>query len=209
MHELIKMEQDSYKTILKSSEGLYKEKGSKFIALSFHAESEEQCKHILQDVKKEYYDARHYCYAYRIDPEDEKYRSNDDGEPSGSAGKPILNQLYSLELFNVIVIVVRYFGGTKLGVSGLINAYKSSTREALETTKIITRYLTREFELVFEYPLLNNIMRVIKEENLKILDQDFAISCVIKIAVKKNAKELVLIKLQKIRGIKIKPLKSS
>ena len=209
IQEVINSENLSYKTIVKSSEGLYKEKGSKFIALSFHAESEEQCKLILQDVKKEYYDARHHCYAYRVNPEDEKYRSNDDGEPSGSAGKPILNQLYSLELFNVIVIVVRYFGGTKLGVSGLINAYKSSAREALESTKIITRHLTREFELVFEYPLMNDIMRVIKEENLKILDQDFAISCVIKIVVKKNAKELVLIKLRKIRGLKIKSLKSS
>jgi len=203
------MSRDSYKTIIKSSEGLYKEKGSKFIALAFHAGSEEDCKKILLDVKKEYYDARHHCYAYRINPEDEKFRSNDDGEPSGSAGKPILNQLYSFDLFNVMVIVVRYFGGTKLGVSGLVNAYKSSAREALASANILTKHLTREFELVFEYPLMNDIMRVIKEENLKILVQDYTSLCVIKISITKSAMERVVPRLQKIRGLLLKPLKNS
>lgn len=203
------MDSASYKTIIKSSEGLFKDKGSKFIAVAFHAETVEECNLVLQQVKKQYHDARHHCFAYRVNPEDEKFRSNDDGEPSGSAGKPILNQLYSFELINVMVIVVRYFGGTKLGVSGLINAYKTSTRDALGNSKLVIRYLTKEYELIFEYPLMNDIMRVIKEEDLKILKQDYTNSCVIKISVKKNNVDRVLSRFEKIRSLDIKPLRNS
>lgn len=200
------VESDSYKTILNPSEGLFKEKGSKFIAQVFHAETEEDCKEILQSVKKSFHDARHHCYAYRLNPENEESRSNDDGEPSGTAGKPILNQILSYELFNVMVVVVRYFGGTKLGVSGLISAYKTSTLEAFNNAKIVTQYLTSFFLLEFDYPLMNDVMRIIKEENLKSTPPEFTNLCVIKIEIKKNNIERIKIRLGKIRRLKIKPL---
>lgn len=203
------MDSDSYITIKKSSEGIYKEKGSKFIAKAFHVEDEEQCKALLQHMKKEYHDARHHCYAYRFNPEKEIFRSNDDGEPSGTAGKPILNQLYSFELINVLVVVIRYFGGTKLGVSGLINAYKSATRNALQIASKEKRFITRAFDLRFEYPLMNDVMRVIKEEKLILSEQKFEETCVIKITVKKNTVERVLNRLKKIRGLVIKDLENN
>lgn len=200
------MGSDSYKTISGTSEGLYKEKGSKFIALAFHVETEDNCKEVLQKVKKTFHDARHHCYAYRINPEKEQSRSSDDGEPSGTAGKPIQNQLLSYELFNVMVVVVRYFGGTKLGVSGLITAYKTSTRDALSHAKLVTRYLTSRFLLKFEYPLMNNVMRVIKEEELDTSEQKFTTSCILTIEVKNNNVERIKIRLGKIRGLEVNPV---
>jgi len=202
------MEPGSYQTIKKQSEAIYKEKGSKFIAKVFYIETEEQFKGQLEKVKKDYHDARHHCYAYRINPESEQYRSNDDGEPSGTAGKPILNQIYSRELFNVLVVVVRYFGGTKLGVSGLINAYKTATHEALSSAQIETRYIMHQLELNFEYPIINDVMRIIKEENLEILNQFYYHNCVIKLTVKKSNLERVLIRLEKVHKVKFKVLKS-
>lgn len=203
------MEQDFYKTISTVSEGLYKEKGSKFIAKVFHVETEEQIKSAMESVKKEFHDARHHCYAYRINPENEQFRSSDDGEPSGTAGKPILNQILSFELFDVLVVVVRYFGGTKLGVSGLINAYKSATRDAINQSKIKTRYIFRELILDFDYPLMNNVMRIVKEERLEISERIQELSCTFKIKVKKNDLKNVLNRLGKIRGLRVKELKNS
>jgi uncharacterized YigZ family protein len=203
------MEQDFYKTITKGADGLYKEKGSKFIAKAFHVETEEQIKLAMESVKKEYHDARHHCYAYRINPENEQFRSSDDGEPSGTAGKPILNQMLSFELFNVLVVVVRYFGGTKLGVSGLINAYKSAASEAIQDSEIKTRYLYRDLSLHFEYPLMNNVMRVIKEEKLLVIDRKQELSCIFKIKIKKNDLEKVRNRLSKIRGLQLKELNNS
>lgn len=202
----IGVESDSYKTILNPSEGLFKDKGSKFIAQVFHVETEDECKEVLQSVKKSFHDARHHCYAYRINPENEESRSNDDGEPSGTAGKPILNQILSYELFNVMVVVVRYFGGTKLGVSGLISAYKTATREALDNAVIVNQFLTSNFLLKFDYPLMNDIMRVIKEENLESTAPEFTDSCVIKIEIKKNNTERIKIRLEKLHGLTIKAL---
>ncbi|MCF6170395.1 MAG: YigZ family protein [Bacteroidales bacterium] len=203
------MEQDFYKTVSGAAVGLYKEKGSKFIAKVFHAETEEEIKMLISSVKKEYHDARHHCFAYRINPEKEQFRSSDDGEPSGTAGKPILNQLLSFELFNVLVVVVRYFGGTKLGVSGLINAYKSATRDALNHSTIVTRFITRELNLSFPYPLMNNVMRIVKEEKLEITAQLFELSCVLRIKVKKNDLKRVGFRLGKIRGLRVKELENS
>lgn len=203
------MEEDHYKTIVQTAEGLYKEKGSKFIARAFHVEAEEDIKLAMESVKKEFHDARHHCYAYRINPEKELFRSSDDGEPSGTAGKPIYNQILSFELINVFVVVVRYFGGTKLGVSGLIRAYKTATREAFHQSKIVTRYIFRELVLSFEYPLMNIVMMVIKEEGLDILDRDFQLSCRLKINVKKNDLQKVLDRMGKIHGLSVKELKNS
>jgi len=188
------METDSYKTIVSPSTGLYKEKGSKFIAISKHIESEDDFKEFMAEIKKEYYDARHHCYAWRLGPDDELFRSNDDGEPSGSAGKPILNQILSKELFYTAIIVVRYFGGTKLGVSGLIRAYKTSSQEVIENSKIKKKYIYNTIELKFKYPRLNDMMRIIKEENLKISKQDFQIECLLRIDVKRNDVKYVITK---------------
>lgn len=203
------MEPGSYKTIKSRSEGIYKEKGSKFIAIAIYVEKEEECKTHLAYIKKKYHDARHYCYAYRLNPEQEHFRSNDDGEPSGTAGKPILNQIYSLDLFNVMVVVIRYFGGTKLGTSGLINAYKTASREALSEAIVETRHIKQHLELIFEYPLMNDIMRIIKEENLDITEQFYDQQCVIKLTVKKSSLEHILKRLVKLRELKFKVLNSS
>jgi len=205
-YTFLKSMEDVYKTIEGVSEGLYKEKGSKFIARAYHVESVEEVKAILLKLRKEFYDARHHCYAWRIDARDEKTRSNDDGEPSGSAGKPILNQLFSLELFDVLVVVVRYFGGTKLGVSGLINAYKVSTREALENTTIVEKEIRELYQLDFEYPLMNNVMRIIKEDDLVITEQHFDNQCSIQLAIRLSTINKSTNRLNKIYGVKLKKL---
>ncbi len=197
------MEINNYKTIVRESEGYYKEKGSKFIAIAFHVETEDDINEARANIKTKYFDARHHCYAYRINPENEQSRSSDDGEPSGTAGKPILNQLLSFELTNTLIIVVRYFGGTKLGVSGLILAYKSATRDAIENNKIVKKFITSEVELRFEYPLMNLVMKVIKDEKIRIIDQDFDTNCKINIELKKNKKKIIINKFEKIRGVSI------
>ncbi|MCB2207642.1 MAG: YigZ family protein [Bacteroidetes bacterium] len=198
-----------FKTIKRKSEGLYKEKGSKFIAIAHPVKSEDEFKEVYADVKKEYHNARHHCYAYRVNPEEEEVRSNDDGEPSGTAGKPILNQLYSHELYNICVIVVRYFGGTKLGVSGLINAYKQATIDAIGQANIKTENLKRYLVVGFKYPLMNEVMRVIKEENLKIMDQKFELDCMINLEIKKSIFNKVVIRFENLRGITLSELKNS
>jgi uncharacterized YigZ family protein len=203
------MEQDFYKTITTVAEGFYKEKGSKFIAKIFHVQTEEQIKMAMLSVKKEFHDARHHCYAYRINPEKEQFRSSDDGEPSGTAGKPILNQILSFELYDVLIVVVRYFGGTKLGVSGLIQAYKSAARDAITQSDIRTRYIYRELNLHFEYPLMNSVMRIVKEEQLEISERIQELACDFTIKVKKNELEKVLNRLIKLRGLKVKELNNS
>ncbi len=202
------MEISEYNILKGNNEGLYKEKGSKFIALAFQVENEQDAKEVLTTAKKKYHDARHHCYAYRIIPEKEFSRSSDDGEPSGTAGKPILNQLRSFELFNVMIIIVRYFGGTKLGVSGLIKAYKAAARDVIQNNKIVKSYITSQIELAFEYPIMNQVMRVIKEENIKVIEHDFATNCKIIVEIKKNKKKIALEKFQKIRGIFITCLKN-
>lgn len=194
---------NDYLTVTKTSEGLYKEKGSKFIGIATHVESLEDIKTQLEEIKKVYYDARHHCYAYRIDPINEQFRSNDDGEPSGTAGKPILNQLLSYEVTNTLVIVVRYFGGTKLGVSGLIRAYKSAAQDALDNNKIVKRFITKDILLNFEYPLMNSVMRIVKDENLKIVKQNYQEKCEVIIRLKKNQEKVATEKFNLIYELKL------
>lgn len=194
---------DTYKILKGPSEGLYKEKGSKFIALAFAVETEENIKAILNDVKKKYFDARHHCYAWVLGAEQSLFRSNDDGEPSGSAGKPILNQIYSFGLTNTLVIVVRYFGGVKLGVSGLVNAYKTAAREALSSAMIEEKTIDINFSLQFQYPLMNDVMRIMKEENLQQLNSRFEMDCYFETFCRKSEAEKVLEKFQKIYGLTI------
>jgi uncharacterized YigZ family protein len=183
---------DQYLTIKDSGEGLYKEKGSKFISLAIFVQDEDEVKERLLEIKKRFYDARHHCYAYRLSLESDQFRSNDDGEPSGSAGKPILNQIYSYEMFHVLVVVVRYFGGTKLGVSGLVSAYKTAAREALENAVFEMRFITGIFRITCDYPMVDQVMRMIKEEDLKVLKQQFELNCKLEVEVKKSQQEKFL-----------------
>lgn len=172
-----------FKTIKTSSEGLFKDRGSKFIAYAYRVLNEDDFKSAMSEVKEIHPTARHFCYAYRIGLNGEDYRVNDDGEPSGSAGQPILNQLRSLELTNLGVIVVRYFGGTKLGVPGLINAYKEATLEAINENEVIQDELRKEYEIYFQYALMNDIMTLVKKNDLFVLEQKFDVTCYIKLGV--------------------------
>lgn len=164
---------DSFLTIKEPAEGLYKEKGSKFIALAFPVNSEERAKEILASVKKEHFSARHWCYAWRLGAEKKLFRSNDDGEPSGTAGKPILGQIIAADVSDVLIIVVRYFGGTLLGTGGLITAYKSAAADALKNAKLVTKYVTKNLRVTFDTEYTNEVMRRLKEYNADILEHAF------------------------------------
>lgn len=185
-------EKDTYKTITKpSTETLFKERGSKFYGYAFPVTTEDDVKECLEQLKKQHHTARHFCYAWQLGKNYESYRANDDGEPSNSAGMPIYGQLQSFDVTNVLVVSVRYFGGTKLGVGGLIQAYKTSAQLALEASKIVKRTIDEEFMLIFEYPEMNTVMRIIKDENLKITNQILELSCRIEFSVrKKEAKRI-------------------
>lgn len=167
----------AFKTIKSFSEGFYKEKGSKFFSYAHPVSSIEEAKELNKFYRKKYYDARHHCFAYHINPEKPVTRAADDGEPSNAAGPPILGQIHSLELCNVMVMVVRYFGGTKLGVPGMINAYKSAAREALNNASIITEKIKSSVVLSFEYKELDVVMQLIKKYDMVILHQKMAMSC--------------------------------
>ncbi len=161
---------DEYKTIKEPVTGIFREKGSKFIAYAFEAENETQFKSHLEEIKKEHFKARHHCYAYIFGTEGTNFRYNDDGEPSGTAGIPIYNQIRSHELSNIGIIVVRYFGGTKLGVPGLINAYKAATKDALENAVIVTRYIEKTIEIQYPYERTGEIMKLVNAGNYRIVE---------------------------------------
>jgi uncharacterized YigZ family protein len=199
---------DTYIIITHSGEGLYKDKGSKFIAHAIPVNSEAEAKEAIEELKKKYHDARHHCYAYMIGPDKSCFRSNDDGEPSGTAGKPILNQILSKDLTNICVVVVRYFGGTKLGVSGLINAYKTAAREALDNATIQERTIDEVYSLEFEYPLMNEVMRILKEENLQQINPRFELSCYLEIKSRKSEAAKIVEKFNQLFGVRIKYLKT-
>jgi uncharacterized YigZ family protein len=196
------VETDSYRTIESNSEGNFKDKGSKFLAFAFPVQNEEQIKIFIADLKKRYHDARHHCYAYRINPENPVYRVNDDGEPSGTAGKPIYGQILSNNLINILIVVVRYFGGTLLGTSGLINAYRAAALDCIDKALIIDRTIENTLILNFEYEKLNMVMRIIKEENIRMVQQECAMECTMKINIRKSKMEKVINRLRKIDHIK-------
>jgi len=181
------MENDAYKTIEKpSAETLFKDRNSKFFGYAFPVKTEEEIKEVLDGLKKKHHAARHFCYAWKIGVEHPRFRANDDGEPSNSAGMPIYGQIQSFEVTNILIVSVRYFGGTKLGVGGLINAYKTSAKLALEASEIVEKTMNVEFQLSFEYDMMNKVMRIIKEKNLNIVRQDLALRCNYVIAVRKK-----------------------
>jgi uncharacterized YigZ family protein len=177
---------DAYMTISSPCEGLYKEKGSKFLAFAFPVSTKEQVKPIVDDLRKKHHDARHVCFAYIINPQSPETRANDDGEPSGTAGRPMLGALQSKGVVNVLMVVVRYFGGTKLGTSGLINAYKTASLDALENGEIIERNLEATLSIRFSYFVMNDVMKVMKEENPTVLSQSFDNECAMQLQVRLN-----------------------
>jgi len=178
--------EDTYKTISAKSEGYFKDKGSKFIAYAWPVSNEDEIKEILTEIKKEHHNARHHCYAWRLGTEEITWRANDDGEPSSTAGRPILGQLQSFDVTNVFIVVVRYFGGTLLGTSGLINAYKTAAADALSSARIVTKTIEVKYKLHFTYPHMNDVMQIIKQENLNIVDTQFEIECDLYFTVRKS-----------------------
>ncbi|OBQ56526.1 YigZ family protein [Tamlana sp. s12] len=198
---------DTYKTITKSIEPtLFKEKNSKFFGYAFPVTNEDEIKNHLADVKKEHHSARHWCYAYQLGTETITYRANDDGEPSNSAGMPIYGQIQSFDVTNVLIVVVRYFGGVKLGVGGLISAYRTSAQISLETAKIIKKTINKDFLITFDYKNMNTVMRIIKEKNLNITHQKLELDCQITITVRKKDASSIFEIFNNLYEIKIKTL---
>ena len=191
---------DSFLTISAPAEAIYKEKSSKFLTYAYPVHSEEEIRELLDALRKRYYDATHHCYAWRLGPHGEQFRSNDDGEPSGTAGKPILGQLLSNSLTNCLIVVIRYFGGTKLGVPGLIAAYKESAAEVIAEAEIIEQTVDTHFTIEFPYLVMNDVMRIIKEEQPKIEEQIFDNLCSMTISVRNSRAEQVLGRLRKVEG---------
>ena len=198
---------DTYKTITEPSEEvLFKDKNSKFFGYAFPVTSEEEVKEHLEELKKKHHAARHWCYAWQLGKAETHYRANDDGEPSNSAGMPIYGQIQSFDVTNVLIVVVRYFGGVKLGVGGLINAYKTAAQMALEASNIVTRTIDVKFEISFDYPEMNKVMRVIKENNLNVVDQVLELDCKIFIAVRKSEAERIYEKFDATYKVNIREL---
>ncbi|WP_276976500.1 YigZ family protein [Flavobacterium filum] len=183
---------DTYRTIAEpSNEVLFKEKNSKFYGYAFPVQNEEEIKLHLEQLKKQHFSARHWCYAYQMGTDKISYRANDDGEPNNSAGMPIYGQIQSFDVTNVLIVVVRYFGGVKLGVGGLISAYKTAAQMALENATIIEKTIDVQFQLFFEYKNMNKVMRIIKEKNLEIIHQELSENCILTISTRKKNAEKV------------------
>jgi len=176
--------QDSYKSISAPSEGLFKDNGSRFIARAYPVETEDEIKAIVASLKKEFYDARHHCYAWRLGYLGDRYRANDDGEPSGSSGRPILGQIDSRGLSDILVVVIRYFGGIKLGIPGLIRAYRTSTADALDNAVTVTKTASRRYRLHFGYMDMNDVMKMTKDLGLVPAGQDFGMECTMTVSVR-------------------------
>ena len=191
---------DSYRSIASRSEGLFKDNGSRFIALAFPVESENEIKEIVSSLKKEYHDARHHCYAYRLGYRGDIFRANDDGEPSSSAGRPILGQIDANGLSDILVVVVRYFGGIKLGIPGLIRAYKTSTADAISNARIIEKIASRRFRLSFGYLNMNDVMKTVKEMGLSPCRQEFGMECTMEVPVRLSLADKFLETCSKIEG---------
>lgn len=195
------MTDDTYKTITDKAEGIYTEKRSKFIAIALPVRSVEEVKACLEEYQKKYYDARHVCYAYMLGPERKEFRANDNGEPSGTAGKPILGQINSNGLTDILVIVVRYFGGIKLGTSGLIVAYKAAAAEAIGNAEVVERTVDATIGFRFEYPLMNEVMRIVKEEGPEIVSQGYDNDCLMALRIRLSLMPKLKARLEKVEGL--------
>lgn len=194
------MENDVYRTIEADAEALFKEKSSKFLCFAYPVTTEEQIRERLEVLYKKYYDATHHCYAWRLGPRGESFRANDDGEPSSTAGKPILGQLLSHEITDCLIVVVRYFGGTKLGVSGLIEAYKTSAAEVIAAAQVVERTVDERIEVRFSYMAMNEVMKVVKDLQPKIVEQCFDNLCTMTLTIRQSLSEQLLTRLSKVEG---------
>jgi len=198
---------DTYQSITEpSSEVLFKDRNSKFFGYAFPIKTEEEANQHLEDLRAKHHKARHWCYAWQIGKEEFQYRANDDGEPSNSAGMPIYGQIQSFDVTNILIVVVRYFGGVKLGVGGLINAYKTAAQMALEASDILKRTIDEIFVVKFDYPEMNKVMQVIKKNNLNVIDQKLEIDCKIFIAVRKKDIENIYSKFDNTYKVEISKL---
>lgn len=199
--------EDLYKTIESPSEGLFKDKGSKFIAYAYAVYTEDEIKEHISRIRKEHFSARHHCYAWRLGADKERFRANDDGEPSSSAGKPILGQIQSFDLTNVLIVVVRYFGGTLLGVNGLINAYRAAAKDAIEKANIIEKTVEDILMINFGYESMNDVMKIFKDEQLPQLETIFDMQCKIKTSIRLSESMRIQNILKKIEGLFINEIK--
>ena len=197
------IQEDTYKTIIGVAEGIYTEKRSKFIAIAIPVHTVEEIKQHLDIYQKKYYDARHVYYAYMLGHERKDFRANDNGEPSGTAGKPILGQINSNGLTDILIVVVRYFGGIKLGTSGLIVAYKAAAAEAIANATIIEKTVDDEIAVAFEYPFMNDVMRIVKEEEPEILEQSYDMDCLMKLRIRRSMMGKLRARLEKVETARI------
>jgi uncharacterized YigZ family protein len=198
--------QDSYKSIAAPSEGLFKDNGSRFIARAYPVETEEEVKEIVAGLKKEYYDARHHVYAYRLGYKGDKFRANDDGEPSGSSGRPVLGQIDSNNLSDILVVVIRYFGGIKLGIPGLIRAYKTSTADALANAEIVEKIASKRYKVTFGYMSMNSVMKVFKDMGLEQKNQKFDMECSLETNVRLSLVDSFLERMGDVEGCNIEEI---
>ena len=198
--------QDSFKSIAAESRGLFKDNGSRFIAHAYPVETEEEVKEIVAALKKEYYDARHHVYAYRLGYQGDKFRANDDGEPSGSSGRPVLGQIDSNGLSDILVVVVRYFGGIKLGIPGLIRAYKTATADAIANAEIIEKIASKMYRVHFGYMSMNNVMKVFKDMGLEQKNQSFDMECSLDTSVRLSNVETFLQRMADVEGSRVEEL---
>ena len=194
------MENDVYRTIEADAEAIFKEKSSKFLCFAYPVKTEEQIRERLEVLYKKYYDATHHCYAWRLGPRGESFRANDDGEPSSTAGKPILGQLLSHEITDCLIVVVRYFGGTKLGVSGLIEAYKTSAAEVIAAAQVVERTVDDRIEVRFSYMAMNEVMKIVKDLQPKSAEQCFDNLCTMTLTIRQSLSEQLLTRLSKVEG---------
>ena len=195
------METDVYKTIAASSEGIYKEKGSRFISLAYPVVTEDEIREIVSRLKEKYYDARHRCYAWRLGDAKTHFRANDDGEPSSTAGKPILGQIQSNDLTNILIVVVRYFGGIKLGVSGLINAYREAAADAIANAEIIEKTVDEQLKIQFSYLAMNDVMKIVKEISPEVLERNFEMACEMLLAIRQKDMPILKSRLEQVDSL--------
>ena len=196
-------QKDTYQTIVGQSETIIRERSSKFLSLAYHVRTAEEVKEIMDGLRKKHYDATHHCYAYRLGPRGEEFRANDDGEPSGTAGKPILGQLLSRDITDILVVVIRWFGGTKLGVSGLIETYRESTAAVLDVCKVEERTIDRIYHIRYPFESMDGVMRAVKAVGPKIVEQTFDNMCSMRLAVRLSLADQLYGRLEKIEGINI------
>jgi uncharacterized YigZ family protein len=194
---------ESYFTISSSSSGLFKEKGSKFLAFAYHVNNETEVKPILDILKKQHFSAQHICFAYKLGSEKILSRTYDDREPSGTAGKPILGQINAFNLTNILIVVVRYFGGVLLGTGGLINAYRSASAEAISKASIVNKFVLEHYSLIFNHNNMNQVMKIIKDNQVDYSEQHFDENCQMKVKIKKNEKKTIIAKLSAINNLQI------